>query len=251
MLKCARVRMARLMEERPGVGCLDNSAGIHDLNAVAQARDHTEVMSDEDHGHVELLLEAFDQFENLCLHGDVEGRGRLICNQELRLCDESHGNHDTLSHSPRELMGKVMDALGSVIDPDGVEHLHCAGEGLFSRNLVVDQKRLDQLIRDAQVGVQRRHRILKDHRDAFSADLPGLLGRASKEIHAVEYSGAAFNATRRLWHKAHDRVARDRLSRAGFTNNAQGFTCLQVEAHSVDCAIGAVAGVKPGPEVFD
>jgi hypothetical protein len=72
-----------------------------------------------------------------------------------------------------------------------------------------------------------------------------------QQIHAVEHRRAAFDAAGRLRDQPHERVAGDRFARARFADDAEGFAALEREAHSVDGAVDARAGVKIGPKILD
>ena len=51
---------------------------------VGAAGDDAEIVGDEDHRHAALALLALQQVQDLRLHGDVERRGRLVGDQQLR-----------------------------------------------------------------------------------------------------------------------------------------------------------------------
>ena len=140
---------------------------------------------------------------------------------------------------------------GGVVDAHGFEQGERPLQGVGARDLLVDQQRLDDLFRDAQVGVERRHRVLKDHRDAFAADGALLGRRAVKQIHAVEHRRAALDAPGRLRDQSHERVAGDRFSRSRFAHDPERFAALDREAHSLNGAVDARAGVKIGPKILD
>ena len=58
------------------------------------------VVRDEDHAHVELLLDPLDELEDLRLHRDVERSRRLIGYQHRRSVHERHRDHRALAHAP-------------------------------------------------------------------------------------------------------------------------------------------------------
>jgi len=49
-------------------------------------------------------LSFLEQVENLRLNGHVQGRGRLVRNDQLRVAGQGHGNHHALTHAAGELM---------------------------------------------------------------------------------------------------------------------------------------------------
>ena len=60
----------------------DHFAGIHDHGVVGPAGDHSQVVGDQHHGHVTFLFLASEQVEDLVLHGDIEGRGGFVGEQQ-------------------------------------------------------------------------------------------------------------------------------------------------------------------------
>ena len=83
----------------------DDSSGIHDGDAVADAADHGEVVRDEEHGQREALAQFGEQRENLRLHGDIERGGGLVGDEQGGAVDDGHGDHDALALASGELMG--------------------------------------------------------------------------------------------------------------------------------------------------
>ena len=101
---CARVED---LVRRP---VLHRAAGVHDHHVRRGLGDDAEVVRDQDHADVELLLHAVDQLEDLRLHGHVERRRRLVGDQHVRVVDERHRDHRALAHAARELVRVVARA---------------------------------------------------------------------------------------------------------------------------------------------
>ena len=99
----ARVGMARVLEERPRVGDLDDLAEVHHGDAVAHVAHDREVVRDEDVGEAELALQIGEQVEDLRLDRDVERRDRLVADDELRPQREGARDADALSLAAGEL----------------------------------------------------------------------------------------------------------------------------------------------------
>ena len=144
-----------------------------------------------------------------------------------------------------------MDTLGRIVDSDGIKHREGAAEGIATGNLFVNEKRLDELFADPQVGIERGHRILENHGDALAADRSGFRRRAVQEVHAVKHRGAAYNATRGLRNEAHDGVASNGLTGAGFADDAERLASFDAEADAIDGAVDAVSGVEVGAKIVD
>ena len=92
--------------------------------------------------------EIAQQHDHLGLDGDVEGRGRLIGDHQLRLTGQRHGDHGALELAARQLVGillhgecRIADAhLGQRIDggPLGAAALEPAHRGDGVRQLSTD-----------------------------------------------------------------------------------------------------------------
>ena len=88
--------MGGTLEQGRGVGGLDNLAGVHHGNPVSPARDHAEIVGNQQNGHAVLLAKSIEQFEDLRLHRHVERGGGLIGDEEGRLRRQRDRDHDPL-----------------------------------------------------------------------------------------------------------------------------------------------------------
>ncbi len=79
---------------------LDDLAAIHDADHVRDAPHDAEIVGDEQQAHAEPRANFRQQGQDLRLHGDVERRGRLIRDQQIRLVCERHRDHDPLTLAP-------------------------------------------------------------------------------------------------------------------------------------------------------
>ena len=103
--------MLRIGEERCDLGALDDLAGIHDDDVLRDLGDDAEVVGDQHDGGAGLVAQITHELEDLRLHRDVEGGGRLVGDEQLRIAGQSHGDHDALAHAARHLVGIVVEAL--------------------------------------------------------------------------------------------------------------------------------------------
>ena len=83
-------------------GEFDDSAGVHDCDAVADVFYDAEIVGYEDVCQVELLLEFLEEVDDLGLDGNVEGRDGLVGDDECRLHDQGAGDADALSLAAAE-----------------------------------------------------------------------------------------------------------------------------------------------------
>ena len=105
------------------------------------------------------------QLDDLGLERDVERTRRLVRDQQRRLEQQRHGDHDALPHAARELVRIVVQALGGVGDADLLEQLQRAPAQRAAVHLDVRALHVDHLSPDGERRVQARERVLEDHRD--------------------------------------------------------------------------------------
>ena len=71
---------------------------------VGHLSDHTHVVCDHNDRSARLVAEPSNQIEDLRLDGDIERRGGLVGDEQLRLAGQRHGDHHSLPHPARELV---------------------------------------------------------------------------------------------------------------------------------------------------
>jgi hypothetical protein len=94
------VWMKRLFKESVHTVFLHNLTCVHNQHTVRHLGNDTQVVADHDDGHALIGLEFSHEIHDLSLDGHVKGCSRLVCNDQLRLAAQRHGDHDTLSHAP-------------------------------------------------------------------------------------------------------------------------------------------------------
>src|SRR2546427_11094634 len=164
-----RVRVPGPVEHLADVPVLEQLAAVHDPDLLRDLRDDGDVVGDDDHRDVQLPLQVANLREDPVLHDHVEGRRRLVRDQELGVAREGHRDHRPLPHPPAELVRVPGDA--ALVDPDAAEQLQRPVAGLLLRHVrEVRQERLRDLVPDPVHGVERVHRALEDHRDLGPPD---------------------------------------------------------------------------------
>ena len=168
--QAGRIGMQRPHQRVVDRGILDHLAGIHRDHARAGLGDDAEVVRDQHQRRVRGLAEVAQQFQDLRLHGDVERRGRLVGDQQLRPADQAGRDHHALAHAAGELMRIVVDAPLRRGDADAAEHVEGPLPRLFLADAGVDAQRLGDLVADGEHRIERAHRLLEDHGNAAAAD---------------------------------------------------------------------------------
>ena len=76
---------------------LDNSSGIHYAYSIGNFGNDSKIMRDQQHCQFARLAKAVEQFENLCLDGDIQRSGRFVCDQQFGIAREGHCDHNSLT----------------------------------------------------------------------------------------------------------------------------------------------------------
>ncbi len=185
------------------------------------------IVRDEKIRQAELLLQIFEQIDDLRLNGDVERRDRLVANDEFRINGERACDADALALAAGKLVRITVGVIR--LQPDQTQQFLNAIVYAFAAGEVMYLERLADDVADGHARVERRKRILKDDLH-LSAQMAQLRARAIQDVAAVE---PHFTARRRQ--QTQDDAADRRLPRAGLADEAERF------ARS-DCKVDAVDG---------
>ena len=183
--------MLRTLEGLVDAALLDDLSGIHREHPITGLRNDPEVVGDQEQRRPMLCAELDDQVQHLGLDGDVEGGGRLIGDQELRLAHQGHGDHRPLPHAARQLMGVFAIATFRFGNPDLGQQVDRSLPGLGLAHLLVGAERCRYLLADREDRVEGGHRFLEDHRDLLASGLLQLLARQAQQIASVEKDRSA------------------------------------------------------------
>ena len=153
--------MQRFSVERRAGGQFHELPEVHNRDAIRDVPDHAEVVGDEQIGEAVLLLEVFEQIDDLRLNGHVQGGNGFVTDNELRIERKRPCNADALPLASGELMGVAVRELGV--------HAHRLQQFLhpFPACLALgDTVFLQRFPNDAahrHAGIEAVLRILKDH----------------------------------------------------------------------------------------
>src|SRR5262245_19417929 len=156
-----RIRVLGVGVELLGGRDLHDLAEVHHGDARADVLDDREVVGDEDVREAELRLQILQQVDDLCLDRHVEGRHRLVGDDQLRAHGERAGDADALTLAAGEFVRVPAQVFGR--ETHGLQQLH---HPLLARAPVrselVDHQRLTDDRSDGHPRIQRRVRILED-----------------------------------------------------------------------------------------
>ena len=211
---------------------LHNLASVHDGDGVGDLGDERQVVAHEHHGEAELVLQLVQQVDDLLLHRYVKSGGGLVCDDQLRVARQGHGDEHALALAAGELVGiGIQRALR--VQADQLEQL-LGGTGAATFGQLL------HLRADEHGGVERGQGVLVDHGDLAAAQLVHLLVGEVEQVLAVVHDLAGDLGL--LVEQAHDGQAGDGLAAAGLAHKAHGLARTHHEADMVDHVHVAMAG---------
>ena len=175
-------------------------------------------------------LHARDQPQHLFLHRDVQRRGRLVRNNQLRLCRKGRSDQHTLAHAARQLVRILAQHPVGVGDLHFGQQVARAGVGLRAGPAQDIDQPVGHLRPDPARRVQRRQRVLRDQR-AGRADAPPTLGRGQPQQVGAPQQDFAAKHLNRAGQDAQHRLADHRLSGAAFAHQPAHFALRHRQRH--------------------
>ena len=240
------VRVLRMVEQLLRRRVLDDLAGVHHRDVVGGLGDDAHVVGDDDHRHARARSRSSSSRSRMPrLHGDVERRRRLVRDQELRVAGERDRDHHALPHAAGVAGAGSRRAARRAFGM-------CTSSSSSTARLRASSAREAEVALhasrragpDRQRRVERRHRILEDHRDLRGRGRPRssrceqlVRSRPSKRI-------APPTIRRGRSEQAHDRERGDGLPAAGLADDAERLASLDREADAVDGAHVAGTGLE-------
>ena len=230
----AGIVVARRREDGRGRGCFHQFARLHDADSGGEATHQIQIMRDEQHRHVEFAVQFVQQRQDLRLHGDIKGGGRLISNQQFGAAGECHCNHRALALAARQLVRVAVHPAFRICNTRAAEQFHCARRRLTVSDSFVQLDRLRDLIADGVERIERRHGFLKNHRHfaaAHGAD-GGFVER--QHIFAIVRGAllrvpADFSRVAGVLVELQDRQRRNAFARAGFADQREFLAGRDIE----------------------
>ncbi len=125
------VRMLRIGEDGRRVTFLDDLAGVHHADPIAQRPDDAEVVGDQQDRRVRLGLELAHEVEDARLDRGIEAGRRFVEDQQLRVGGERDGDDDALLHPAGQLVRVAVGDGLRVGDLHALERPHGALLGLL------------------------------------------------------------------------------------------------------------------------
>ena len=235
---------------------LHDTPGVHDHHVVRHLSDDTQVVGDEHDGGIDLILQVAQQIQYLRLDGHVQGRGRLIGDDDPGAARQGHGDHDALAHTAGQLVGEVLIHALAVGDAHHLQQLDGALLDLLlgAALVVVEGDDLVQLVADAEHRVQGGHGLLENHGDRVAPQVLHDLIRRFRHVVGLIAQVQAYLALHHLalrpLQQLHQRQAGNGLTAAGLAHHAHGLADGDGEADAVHGFDHAGVGEEVGMEVI-
>ena len=141
------------------------AALVHHQHPIGDIGDHAHIVGDENHPHLHLLLQHFDELQDLRLNRHVQRRRRLVGNQHRRTAGERHGNHHALAHAAGKLMRVATQNGLRLRNAHQLQHPSGLAERFIAAQPLMQADGLGDLFPDRENRVQGGHRLLEDHRN--------------------------------------------------------------------------------------
>ena len=191
--------------------------GINDGNTVAVLGNHAKVVCDEKHGSIVFLFQVMDHFQNLSLDRYIQSCRRFIRDQQSWVAGQCNCDHDTLFHSSGKLVRIVIIARS--VDAYHFQHILCLFPSfLFGQAGVMSKNHFTDLVPGSHDGVQRCHRILKDHGDFSSPQLPHFLIFELQQVFSFINDLAICDFSRRIRDQSHNSPCQCGFPGTGFSD---------------------------------
>ncbi len=196
-----------------------------------------EVVADQNIRQLPFALQAREQVEHFRLHRNVQRRGRLVEQKDLRLQDQGPGHGHALPLATGELV-RIAETKGPV-EPHG-------GQGVLHPRLAVAQPvngdRFGQNAVDGMPGVERSVRVLENHLHAFVKG-----ARPASPLKPIVDDDLARPAPQ----QAAQDVEQGRFARTRLPHDAVDLTRGDIERNPAKRRLGPAAASEDHPEIAD
>ncbi len=210
---------------------LDELARVEHQHPVAELGDDSEVVRDCEDGQAAVRPQPCQQLQHLGLDRDVERRGRLIRDEQLRFAGHGDRQHDPLQHAAGELVRVLPVHLFGFVQPHRLQQCHPCLVCLPPRAATLHPQLFGKLVAHGVRRIEVGRRVLEDRGDPRPAQvLPGPPGQLDQRA-AGEVDAAATHRATRGQNTEH-RPAGQRLATAGLPDDADRLAPPDLERHA-------------------
>ena len=179
------------------------------------------------------FLQLSQQVQYLRLHCHIQRRCRLIRHQKGRVARQRHRDHRALTHAARQLMRIAMHRFFWFRDVHLCQQDYCLVPGCLFADRLMRPYLFYDLPTDCINRRQRRHRVLKDHRNLASAQIAHLACGHPYQL-APPVLDRPFDHCIRVRDQPHHGQQCHGLARPGFPRQPQNLSFAHVKRHAVD-----------------
>ena len=115
--------MAGLVEDLVDGTGFDDFAAVHHDDTVGEFCNEPEIVSDQNQPRTGAVLDLFEDLDDLSLNGDIKGRCGFVGDDQGRVVRNCHGDHGSLPHATRILVGVLVESGLGLSHADGTEQL--------------------------------------------------------------------------------------------------------------------------------
>ena len=134
-------------------------------------------------------------------------------------------------------------------DLDQTQHLHRALVRFLAGGFLVQAHRFGNLVADGEDRIERRHRLLEDHRDVVAPDRAHSLVRQHGDVFALVEDFPADDPPGTLGQQLDHRERGDALAAAGFADQPHRLARFDAECHPIDRSDLSIAREEGGLQV--
>jgi len=117
------VRMPGIIVHFLGGANLHDLACVHNGHSVSAPCHHTQIVGNKDCCRAQLGLNLFQKIQNLRLDGHIQGSGRFVGQQNLRVSCQSDSHDTSLPHTAGEIVGIQLIPLVRLLDAHQLHQL--------------------------------------------------------------------------------------------------------------------------------
>ena len=232
--------MARRVDDFLRRSFLHEPPGVEQPHAVAEPRDHPQVVADQQDRRVELGLQLLHQLEHLRLDRRVESSRWLVEDEHVRRGRERHRDEDALLLACGQLVRVPPEDTCGVADPHLREQAGGGLGGLARDHPEVRAVHLRDLRADLERRVERTAGPLRDERDPARPPVAERPLARREDVVPAEEDAAAFDAAG-AGQVAEQRQRERRLPGSRLADKAVRLAALDAERHTRQRAHAAVA----------
>ena len=189
------------------------------------------VVGNQDKSKLEFGLELAQQIQDFRLHRRIQGSGGLVGYDQGWTADNRLGNNHSLSLPSAELMRESGINVTFASESHLREQLFRGCPRLPDGQVLMGTEHLGNLIADAHDRVQRRPGFLMHQRNAGATYVLQISFAQRKEIDSLKYNLALLDDGG-FGQEAKQRKRHRGFAASRFSQDAQGFTRLQLESHA-------------------